>query len=287
MPRFKVGLLVLVMLMTTSVSVYAAEPWEGIWGVDRASCTSGKSIGEEEGAPIRITRREITGLENSCRIQRVVRTGPAEWTITSSCFGEGNTYTVRDSYAMLGPDRLRKRGRDRATVDYVRCSSAPGYFVHDASLPDASLKALPSEIVRWVQDVQQQCIVNGGDLLRPTFGQGVVFTDIDDNGGADILIDARDLCGEWIKGGNCSNRGCDLKIWRQSAPNVWTKVFDEHLHRNFLSFDEARRLRLMVVSIHAGDRRCKPSPGRDYSSGEKCDLIVSFQGGRWVWKKIE
>ena len=285
-------MLMLILLLAAPRSAAAQSwPWEGLWGANNAICVSGKKIGEEEGAPIRITRKSITGLETGCDFQRVDKTGPSDWTVRMKCEGEGETYRQVEVFSLLSPDRLRIRSQDRRVADYQRCAAASGggFYVHDPSvmMTEAAFNALPSEVVGYVREIRKRCAELIPETRPYAIDQGISFVDIDGDGATDIIVDAETLCGAWIKGGNCSNRGCDLKIWRQSGPNAWVMVFDEHLHAKFLSVDERYRLKLLVASIYAGDRRCKPDPRREYSSGQKCDALVTYQIGRWNWQKIE
>ena len=89
-----------------------------------------------------------------------------------------------------------------------------------------------------------------------------------------------------MTGANCSNRGCDLQIWKQLGQGSWRKIFDEHLHRNFISISEQGRLRLMAVSVYAGSPHCAPGLGRNYTSGQSCDALVRYRNGSWIWEKI-
>jgi hypothetical protein len=71
-------------------------------------------------------------------------------------------------------------------------------------------------------------------------GVGIQEIDLEGRGSRDILVDSEYVCSDWIKGGNCSNRGCDLMIWKQTGRSSWKKIFDKHLigRRKFVSVDE-------------------------------------------------
>ena len=116
--------------------------------------------------------------------------------------------------------------------------------------------------------------------------QGITAVELAGDSSRDLMVDAEHLCNSWMKGANCTNRGCDLKIWKQVGQQSWRKVFDEHLHRKFISLSENGRFRSMSISVYAGDPHCQPVPGKNYTSGQSCDVTVDYRNGRWVWKKI-
>jgi hypothetical protein len=117
--------------------------------------------------------------------------------------------------------------------------------------------------------------------------QGITVVDLDGNRSRDLMVDNEELCNAAMAGANCSNRGCDLTIWKEVGRGSWRKVFNEHLHRKFISLNIATgRFQLMAVSIYAGDARCKQDQQRLYTSGENCDLLVSYRNGQWIWQPI-
>lgn len=71
----------------------AQDWWQGVWAWDKAWCTQAEHIGSVTPAPIAITRDEVLGYENSCRI---VRTQPevdfAAVKLWLECQAEGETY---------------------------------------------------------------------------------------------------------------------------------------------------------------------------------------------------
>jgi hypothetical protein len=65
----------------------------------------------------------------------------------------------------------------------------------------------------------------------------------------------------------------------------WFMLIATHVYAKFLAVDwETMRLQLMVVSIYAGDPKCKPVRGKEYTSGQSCNLIVRYRGGKWDWE---
>jgi hypothetical protein len=145
---------------------------------------------------------------------------------------------------------------------------------------------LPKEVRDRATEVRKSC-----NELNPemTFNemQGIQVLSLRGDAARDIIVDNEDLCGAHLAGANCSNRGCDMVIYKEISKNQWRKIFDEHLYAKFLALDwEHMRLQLIVASIYAGDPRCQPTPGKQYTSGMSCNLIFSFRNDRWDWQLI-
>jgi hypothetical protein len=118
--------------------------------------------------------------------------------------------------------------------------------------------------------------------------QGITIVDLKGDGSRDIAVDNETLCGAHMAGFNCSNRGCDMMIYKEILKGQWRKNFEEHLYEKHLAIDwDTMRLQLMVASIYAGDPRCKPAPNKLYTSGKSCNLIVTFRNDRWNWQLIK
>ena len=106
------------------------------------------------------------------------------------------------------------------------------------------------------------------------------------DGSRDIFVDNEELCGSLrLAGGNCSNRGCDVTIYKEISKGQWRKIFNERLYAKFIAIDwETMRFQLIIASIYAGDPRCQPR--KEYSSGHSCNLMVTFHNNKWNWQKI-
>ncbi len=147
--------------------------------------------------------------------------------------------------------------------------------------------ALPPEVRKHISSIRDSCNELNPDFPLVDAMQGVAFISLSGDGSADILVDNRRLCAGEMRGANCSNRGCDLKIWKQTGTSSWELVFHEHLQETFISLDrEAGRFQKMVVSIYAGDPRCQPAKQKHYTSGQSCDLTVTFRDGTFRWDVI-
>jgi len=152
------------------------------------------------------------------------------------------------------------------------------------AMSQAEFDRLPKEVRATIQNIRTSCKELDPDFTPYAIDQGITIIDLD--GSKAIMVDAEDVCNGWVAGANCSNRGCDLKIWKQTGTNVWRKVFDEHLYRKFISLSDDNRFRMMAVSIYAGDPRYKPNPKKDYTSGMSCDALVRYRNNNWTWEKI-
>jgi hypothetical protein len=146
---------------------------------------------------------------------------------------------------------------------------------------------LPAEIRSYIDEIHDRCQETDPEFRLFDTMEGISVITLEGRGSRDLMVDAQRLCNDqWIKDGNCTNRGCDLKIWKQTGAKSWKKVFDEHLHRKFISVIDDR-FRLMAASVYAGDAHCNPDPKKFYTSGQSCDVMIYYRNGNWVWEKIK
>jgi hypothetical protein len=82
-----------------------------------------------------------------------------------------------------------------------------------AQISQLEYDQLPKEIRDEVDETRAACKKLGAED-DPYFGSGLQIIDLDGKGSRDILLDYQHVCNGWFKGGNCSNRGCDLRIWK-------------------------------------------------------------------------
>jgi hypothetical protein len=152
--------------------------------------------------------------------------------------------------------------------------------------PTLEFEQLPKEIRDHATDVRTACKEGNPDRKFIDM-QGIEILDLKGDGSRDIVVDNEGLCGVPLAGANCSNRGCDMSIYKETLRGQWKKIFQEHLYDKFLAIDwDKMRLQLMVVSIYAGDPRCQPNPKIFYTSGKSCNLIVTYRSDRWNWQLI-
>ena len=147
---------------------------------------------------------------------------------------------------------------------------------------------LPRAVQSHVDGIRAACreylsgLAVAGDTTDPNRGIRRIMV----AGRPAVLVENELLCEDHFPGANCSNRGCDLVIWRQESSGAWRKVLQEHAHERDIKIDastgDLARLRL---AIYAGDRRCRPSRNRNYTSGEACWLVAKYQKGRWVFER--
>ncbi len=155
-----------------------------------------------------------------------------------------------------------------------------------AQAENFSWDLLPKNVQAHAKLVRDSCQELNPDFKPYDPMQGITAVKLDQNGTRALIVDNENLCNGPMAGANCSNRGCDLTIWREDRPGRWSIIFKEHLHRSFISINEENQLKLMAVSIYAGDRKCQPPPGADFTSGQSCDALVTYQKGGWKWNVI-
>jgi hypothetical protein len=145
---------------------------------------------------------------------------------------------------------------------------------------------LPGEIRAHAAEIRKQCSESNPEMKFQDM-QGIGVLDLNGDGSRDLVVDNEGLCDAHIAGANCTNRGCDMLIYKETGKGRWRKIFEEHLYEKFLAIDrETIRLQLMVASIYAGDPRCRPNPKKQYTSGNSCNLIVRYRGNKWDWQLI-
>jgi len=156
-----------------------------------------------------------------------------------------------------------------------------------AQMTELEYSQLPREVRDTIRDIRANCKELNPDFKPYAIEQGIMIVDLDDSGSKNIVLDAENVCNGQVPGANCSNRGCDMTIFKETSRGQWQKIFKEHLYAKYLAIDwETMRLQLMVVSIYAGDPRCQPDANKDYSSGKSCNLIVTYRNNQWNWQLI-
>jgi hypothetical protein len=156
-----------------------------------------------------------------------------------------------------------------------------------AAQTQLAYQLLPKEIRDLASEVRNSC-----KELEPTKHyddmQGISVLNLKGDSSRAIFVDHEGLCGEHIARANCSNRGCDLLVYIEAGRAQWRKIFQEHLYGKYLAVDwEHMRLQLMVVTIYAGDPRCRPDPKKEYTTGKSCNLLVTYRNDRWSWQLIK
>jgi hypothetical protein len=147
-------------------------------------------------------------------------------------------------------------------------------------------ETLPHEVRMHVEEIRDRCMEADPQFKPYDPMQGITVVDLDGSAAA-LIVDNEELCAPVRAAGfNCTNRGCDLKIWKQIDRLTWRVVFDEHLYRKFISVTDDGGFAGMVASIYAGSPQCRPPPNVEYSSGRSCYVLIKYRKGRWVWDRL-
>jgi hypothetical protein len=145
---------------------------------------------------------------------------------------------------------------------------------------------LPPDVRTHIEEVRTSCREQDPDFKPYSDTDGVEVVDLAGDGSQDLLVDNEQLCNGQHRGYNCTNRGCDLMIWKQVGPGKWRKIFEQHLHRKFVSITDSGHLAAIVASIWAGSKECHPKPGQTISSGESCDVLIHYRRGKWRFERL-
>jgi len=99
----------------------SAADWTGIWTTDPAWCKYKDQIGGHDPAPVRFTATEITGLENTCKINSIEKLGElSAWRLSLTCTGEGMT-NDQETILMLAGDGALWQFDDYEPLRFTRC----------------------------------------------------------------------------------------------------------------------------------------------------------------------
>ena len=201
----------------------------------------------------------------------------AEWKYFAPVFSERR---AKEAASTKAPPETGKP--DVKTVKTTRIAPPPS--VEESAL---SFQQLAREVREHAAAVRKSCAEHEPSFKVENDMQGIKILSLKGDGARDLVVDNEGLCGTQWAGANCSNRGCDLRIYKEVSLGQWRKVFEEHLHAKYLTIDYDRmRLQLIVATIFAGDPRCKPNPNRTYTSGMSCNLIATYRDDRWNWQLI-
>ena len=149
--------------------------------------------------------------------------------------------------------------------------------------------ALPKEVQAYVGEVRQQCkeVFGDGasrsDWMPRNDMQGILRIRLDRWNA--IIADNRELCADYIKGGNCTNRGCDVTIWREVRAGEWRTVFNDHLYSRTFKIDpKTSALEEMGIELQEQDARCRPEPDVISLARNSCHLIATYVDRKWSYR---
>ncbi len=155
--------------------------------------------------------------------------------------------------------------------------------------PQSEFRQLPEEVRIHVSQIRAICremLPDAEEIIAPM--RGIQALSLTADGSNDIIVDNEQVCNKRTPAANCSNRGCDVLIFKKMPWGEYSKIFQEHLYEKYFVIDyEHSRLQLIVASIYAGDKRCNSGHSKDYNSGQSCNVFVRYKDGHWNWERIK
>ncbi|HWK32855.1 MAG TPA: hypothetical protein VNR51_04145 [Hyphomicrobium sp.] len=149
---------------------------------------------------------------------------------------------------------------------------------------DEEYAKLPSPVRQHAEEIRKVCRDNDPDWKPGSAMSGILEVTMD--GQQAFVVDNKDLCAPIESAGvNCSNRGCDLKIWKRQVRD-WKLVLDEHAYSRYVSVTPQGGLAALIIAVQARHPQCHPPSGKEYSSAETCDILGRYKQGRWHWEKL-
>jgi hypothetical protein len=96
---------------------------------------------------------------------------------------------------------------------------ASHFHVSPASAQQQTMRFqdLPREVRSHVDEIRRSCKELDADFKPYDAMQGISVIDLNGDGSRDLMVDNEEVCNSHMAGANCSNRGCDLIIWKQAG----------------------------------------------------------------------
>ena len=108
--------------------------------------------------------------------------------------------------------------------NFIVCPATPTRVDGGPSF-DLQFSQLPKEIRDHAVEVRKSCKELSGEDIKFDEMQGISVLDLKGDGSRDIVVDNEGLCGSHMAGANCSNRGCDVRIYKGTSTGQWRKIF--------------------------------------------------------------
>lgn len=158
-----------------------------------------------------------------------------------------------------------------------------GIFSH--AFAGEQFEQLPIPVKRHAEEVRAACRDANSELEISYDMAGI--SDITIEGQPAFIVDDGELCSPFQSAGvNCSNRGCDLRIWKRTANGHWSLILEEHSRGKFISATENGTLAALVITVGALHPQCHPEPDREYVARDSCDLLGRYTRGKWRWQRL-
>src|SRR4051812_30802627 len=83
-----------------------------------------------------------------------------------------------------------------------------------AAQPNMQFRELPKEVQVMALEVRKACKEENSEMKFNDM-QGIQILSLKGDGARDIVVDSEGLCGAHLAGSNCTNRGCNLDIYKE------------------------------------------------------------------------
>jgi hypothetical protein len=143
---------------------------------------------------------------------------------------------------------------------------------------------LPRQARQQILEVRQWCKEAGTETTY--IDSGLQPIDLNGDGSRDIIVDWKHVACGAAGGGGCSNRGCNLEIYKRVGKASWKQVFSEYVSQLFVSQTYKGKLLLLAISLVESNSKCRAAP-TDPPSHERCDALIFWRKGTWQWRPIK
>lgn len=283
------------------------DAYRGVWRniFDQVDCKHSDWNGPAHAdSHIKVDAREVELAEARCTFRSVKASPYQDVRLQMSCMREGTADRATEIWSvheMRGQKLLvitNPGKKEIPTAVYQFCAK-DGSAEIESPQPQMqtapTFETLPRDVQAYVSEVRGRCQAildeipekdrQGLNYLPSDPMQGIRYFQL--AGKPVIIADNFELCTSDVPGANCSNRGCDLVIWREDNSDAWRRIFQDHLYGRVALDLDAQQLQSMKVSIQADDGRCRPSSKRNYTSGESCNLVARFKNGAWEYQRVK
>jgi hypothetical protein len=158
----------------------------------------------------------------------------------------------------------------------------------EAHAETSVLRSLPTDTQKKIESIRDEC--RAADLKTTSGDEGLSLFIL--SGRQAVMVDELNFCdgGQCNHGINCATGYSHwVEVYVRSG-NAWRKALSaDATEPIFLSVEPyTEKFRALVLSVHGGDKDC-PVRNKDDPMAwkrEKCDLVVKWDGTKFVWKPL-